>query len=286
MHNLLPQNEAERLYIENITNEIRESGKFNFEFGNIQLRDLIAFADNTDIFDLDFQVSFRRFTFDKPIRADAPRQRYFAGLYLKEKVIALNTKLSFRERSFTLAHEIGHVILGHLPAQFKGQNRAKMELQANYFAYCFLLPSEIFKQVAIGYDFHLGSLSKHFCCPIERVMKRLVMVFEGTQYLSLRTGNSNFSIGKHCKNPIEQSSIMVDGKKLSEENINRFIKQYRIPQNPRAYYRCELPVGSQIFMFKFHTRYDIFQNIEIIGFGYDKEKKYEKVFRDPNGRAL
>lgn len=286
MTKLIPRDENEKLYIENVADIVRSSGKFNLEFGNIQLRDLIGFADNPTVSGLDFQVAFRRFTFHRRESSSLPRQRYFAGTYLKEKVIALNTQLSFRERPFTLAHEIGHILLGHKPVPFESNISKKMELQANYFAYCLLLPSEIFMQAAYGFDFHLGSLSKHFCCPIERVMKRLVMLFEGTQYISLRTGNSSFRIGKYCKNPINQGSIEIGRSKLSSRNINALFNKYGIPIRPRAYYRCSIPIRKKVFMFKFHTRFDIFQNIEILGFGYDLEKNYEKIAEDPNGRRL
>lgn len=285
MNQLIPSDESERVYIETVAEIVRSEGNFNLEFGNIQLRDLIRYVDNPNLSGYDFQVAFRRFTFLDSPRSILPRQRYFAGTYLQEKVIALNTNLTFRERPFTLAHEIGHLTLAHRPFAFKSSISNKMELQANYFAYCMLLPSEIFRQSALGYDFHLGSISKTFCCPMERIMKRLVMLFGGTQYISLRAYRSTFRIGKYCKNPPEQGSIKVGKYDINNGLIDKFLKQFGIPIRPRAYYRCMIPVGKRPYMFKFHTRYDIFHNLEILGFGYDMENHYEKIAEDPDGKG-
>lgn len=66
-------------------------------------------------------------------------------------LILLDIGSHTHRKRFTLAHEIGHVVLGHTPSQFDGRtfvpsHRSWQEAQANRFASELLMPLPILKQ--------------------------------------------------------------------------------------------------------------------------------------------
>lgn len=80
----------------------------------------------------------------------------FDGCHLRfdtsgRTLILLNSNMCHCRKRFTLAHEIGHILLGHLPAQLQGGSivearHAWQEAEANRFASELLMPLPALKK--------------------------------------------------------------------------------------------------------------------------------------------
>lgn len=92
-----------------------------------------------------------------------------SGLLKKEMgVIGVNENQHPRRQRFTLAHEIGHYVLGHNLISEKDfvddtstDSSSRIEREANYFASTLLMPSDLVKKAAKE-NFDVKGLAKKF----------------------------------------------------------------------------------------------------------------------------
>lgn len=80
-------------------------------------------------------------------------------------LILLGTNLHRHRKRFTLAHEIGHIVLGHAPSRFDGEHlieaRARwQESQADRFASELLMPWPAMRQLGM---MSVEAISARFC---------------------------------------------------------------------------------------------------------------------------
>jgi Zn-dependent peptidase ImmA (M78 family) len=75
-----------------------------------------------------------------------------SGTYdLKKKVLYVNVRHNAHRRRFSIAHELGHCLLGHQQERFteislEGNDRDPFETEANQFAAELLMPITMFKR--------------------------------------------------------------------------------------------------------------------------------------------
>lgn len=87
----------------------------------------------------------------------AEKHNGFTIEYDKKVIILYNEKMPYSIRNFVIAHEIGHVILGHatnkngiLGYDDDGNTKEGQEEEADAFAYAFLAPSPVFKELNVS----------------------------------------------------------------------------------------------------------------------------------------
>ncbi len=109
----------------------------------------------------DFQVQFR----------DLGSQSGF--MLLNEKAIYINSAHAPTRQRFTIAHEIGHVLLGHPPAdKLSTEEKKSIEAEANIFAGEFLVPYDSLKS-SIAKGLKIDALAKKFFVSQEVLFIRL-----------------------------------------------------------------------------------------------------------------
>lgn len=95
----------------------------------------------------------------------------------EQKVISLNRTESARRQRFTLAHEIGHIVL-HKGKSFVDFRKSIMdpadekEREANRFASELLMPAEQFLQYWIRYNGDVASMAVKFAVSQEAILHR------------------------------------------------------------------------------------------------------------------
>lgn len=77
----------------------------------------------------------------------------FTQEYRGKKCILLNSNHAEPRRTFTLAHELYHILAKHQPSMLvDGEGRARQEISANRFAACLLMPAgQCRKMIDAGY---------------------------------------------------------------------------------------------------------------------------------------
>lgn len=103
------------------------------------------------------------------------------GIYVPKRaggVVIINKTLSYKEKRFTLAHELYH----HLDylispskgmARFKGVRCNDAESEADEFASLILMPEKAFSKLSSSYGLSTKNLSDMFRVPEREVAKRL-----------------------------------------------------------------------------------------------------------------
>lgn len=93
----------------------------------------------------------------------------------EEHVILVNENLPVVRQRFTIAHEIGHLIMGHRGVAFKtdADSREKMELEANLFAGEILMPLEPFRRIAREREMNAAAIAGEFMTSESSVAIRL-----------------------------------------------------------------------------------------------------------------
>lgn len=90
-------------------------------------------------------------------------------------VIIINKNFSNDRKRFTLAHELGHILM-HITGDFPTpthRNEKQKEIEANVFASEFLMPEEAIKNSLVGmrlYD--LAPLKKYWYCSKQSIIRR------------------------------------------------------------------------------------------------------------------
>ena len=120
----------------------------------------LAKKEGLKVFGVDFSKNFEN--------------RYISGfINSKEKTMYVNREDSPRRQNFTIAHELGHWMLGHVQQQedydviFRQTNEEKrynpIEQEANYFAANLLMPVCFFIRLAAQYpDFPVTDMHELF----------------------------------------------------------------------------------------------------------------------------
>jgi Zn-dependent peptidase ImmA (M78 family) len=100
----------------------------------------------------------------------------------KNRVIVVNADDPHRQRNFTIAHELGHYLLGHdlhgeeytfLPRNHADQKNTCIEQEANYFASHLLVPTFLLQKYLDEYPIARDDLlSGVFGVPVEIIQYR------------------------------------------------------------------------------------------------------------------
>lgn len=87
----------------------------------------------------------------------AEKHNAFSTEYKGKKLIFYNEKMPYSIRNFVIAHEIGHIVLRHaansngiLGYDDNGNTKGGQEEEADAFAYAFLAPSPVFKELNVS----------------------------------------------------------------------------------------------------------------------------------------
>lgn len=86
----------------------------------------------------------------------------------RHTVFSINSRLSLGRKRFTIAHEIGHLLLGHLECT---QHNAWHERDANRFASELLMPEDILAYEWCWYD--LPSLARRYAVSVQAMCIRI-----------------------------------------------------------------------------------------------------------------
>lgn len=123
-------------------------------------------------------IQLKGFSYSEFEPVESTRHVLGAVLY-DAKEILINSNMPSGERLFTLAHELGHVILhpskDHMDFRFKklGQTQNDEESEANLFAYELVMPFTAFTKAYRDHDGDTYSIAEHFSVEEARVSKRL-----------------------------------------------------------------------------------------------------------------
>lgn len=101
--------------------------------------------------------------------------------------IRYNSSQPVKRNRFTVAHELGHAMLGHADQCIKGKigSKSPMEVEADQFAAELLMPLEMLKK-SMGSITELGQLARAFWVSKDAMMWR---VMETKQYGHLTSWN-------------------------------------------------------------------------------------------------
>ena len=111
-------------------------------------------------------------------------------------LIVLNTDQPGDRMRFTLAHELGHLVMHH------NQPTQEMEQQANEFASCFLMPAQDIRPYFAQRRIDLRLLAE--LKPVWRAsMASLLMRARSLKSAGLQSGTLPVAAIQHCKNPAE-----------------------------------------------------------------------------------
>ena len=100
---------------------------------------------------------------------------HLSGFLIQESdlsAIAYNKDHHVHRKRFTVAHEIGHLVLGHNTCD-EGGITENEETEANIFAAEMLMPAELLKKDLNGSGFTLDSLAKNYWVSSEAMGNRL-----------------------------------------------------------------------------------------------------------------
>lgn len=90
------------------------------------------------------------------------RYNGFVFLFGEYRIIFYKDTLAYHEKLFTIAHEIGHIFLGHMYNGIKQQGKGQQDVQereADMFAYCLLAPPSILKACHVKTPVQLTQLT-------------------------------------------------------------------------------------------------------------------------------
>ncbi len=125
--------------IESYAKQMRDE----FGLGDYPIINLIALMENHGII---------CFGYDLPETIDSVNVTFKDENDLKHPVIIYNNRLTYFRQRFTLAHELGHIILhSNWSKESYEQFHAKAEQQAHRFANAFMMPFSVFRD-SVGYS--------------------------------------------------------------------------------------------------------------------------------------
>ena len=177
----------------------------------------------------------------------------FFGLSLidnkSDKVIVVNTwnKISVERRKFTVAHELGHILLHENSYQENiTDENPQEELEANRFASYFLMPKKMFIEEWLKYDNYsfvdkVIKIKQTFGVSYQVVLYRLYDILKAT-------GNDNdFNVWNTFRNEYKNKYGIVLGKKDEMLPMNENIKELQSLSSTFYYGRGIADLVKQAF---------------------------------------
>ena len=177
----------------------------------------------------------------------------FFGLSLidnkSDKVIVVNTwnKISVERRKFTVAHELGHILLHENSYQENiTDENPQEEQEANRFASYFLMPKEMFIKEWLKYDNYsfvdkVIKIKQTFGVSYQVVLYRLYDILKAT-------GNdNNFNVWNTFRNEYKSKYGIILGKKDEMLPMNENIKELQSLSSTFYYGRGIADLVKQAF---------------------------------------
>jgi len=149
--------------------------------GNIILRSralrlLEDIGSDLNIADLKSVIDKYEFTYHE-FTPTGENMNLLGAVQYKEKKIYVNKYMPSNERNFTLAHEIGHIVLhpqqNHIDFRLSNQEKDIKESEANVFAYELLMPLPRFIRVYKQHNGDVVSIAEEFFVPEKYVSRRI-----------------------------------------------------------------------------------------------------------------
>lgn len=128
----------------------------------------------------------------------------YCKMYPNEPFIFVNTLCSVERQRFTVAHELGHIMLGHV-GKYSIVNREPspadnpIESQANIFASRILAPACVLHEIGVNSPKEISKLCSISLCSAEFRYKRLLQLEEQNAELLARSG-----VGCYYLSPLER----------------------------------------------------------------------------------
>ncbi len=155
------------------------------------------------------------------IIAEAPAQyQDFDGVSIitdkGNRVIIINKYMSNDRKRFTLAHELGHIIMHH---GFLIPDYRDIEKEANEFASEFLMPSEVIRPSLRNLRFpSLPILKQYWLCSMAAIIKRAkdlaAITPEKAQYLMIELSRRGYRKNEPVEIPIDRPVLMMQAFRM------------------------------------------------------------------------
>lgn len=131
-----------------------------------------------------------------------------------------NAEASHGRNRFTLAHELGHVVLGHLNPRWKGtafrtesdplSNHAPMEREANVFASRLLAPAGVLMQIGIQSAAEIAALCDISQQAAEYRWKRLQLLYERDAKFKAQRGHGTVGMSPLERQVLQQFADYIN----------------------------------------------------------------------------
>lgn len=156
-------------------------GENTKRIGNITLRSralrlLEDIGSDLNIADLKSIIDEYGFTYHE-FTPTKKNMTLLGAVHYEDKKIYVNKHMPSNERHFTLAHEIGHIVLhpnqNHVDFRRSDQKKNAKESEANVFAYELLMPLPKFMRAYRQHNGDVISIAKEFFVPEKCVSRRI-----------------------------------------------------------------------------------------------------------------
>lgn len=135
-------------------------------------------SSETELVDMSKVLKYLDFSYFEFDPADSPDMKNVKGAVIhKDKKVFLNSSLSPQEKNFSLAHEIGHILLHKRDDKVDFLHHILEEvhvdeIEANVFAYDLLMPIRFFRK-NISMPGGVSALAEFYCVTEKRIKKRM-----------------------------------------------------------------------------------------------------------------
>lgn len=143
-------------------------GEYTKRIGNIILRSralrlLEDIGSDLNTADLKSIIDEYGFTYHE-FTPTEKNMTLLGAVHYEDKKIYVNKHMPLNERHFTLAHEIGHIVLhpNHVDFRRSDQEKDNKESEANVFAYELLMPLPKFTRAYKRFNGNVMSIAKEF----------------------------------------------------------------------------------------------------------------------------
>lgn len=227
MNNLIPSDSKDRHNIEQKARDLREKFDLDYDDGGLCVFQLAAMvARLKDASHREYYVTFQRMV-PKNIEG-----RILGLVDFNQRHVSLNCAVDGVKVPFILAHELGHIVLGHIApgASLLEEDRSgilsEQEIQADYFAYCLLMPEDIFRSAAVICKNRLRLMGPMLNVPRAYLMRRYVMLKEGSLHFEIRDA----SFFRYHSNP---EGIRMGYR--DEDAVKSFIEEHNLDSSCKSY---------------------------------------------------
>lgn len=137
--------------------------------------------------------------------------------------ICINKKMSNDRKRFTLAHELGHIVM-HLSTDFIISDYRDKEKEANQFASEFLMPSDVIKNSLFDLKMsYLGDLKRYWLTSMASIVRRAKDVnaisAERYKYLSIELSRAGYKKNEPIAVYIDSAQIISQSYKLFKNQL-------------------------------------------------------------------